>query len=49
MSAIAVVIVAQKLLPIKPAVDVLLAMAIVALGIFILIAPSSIPGLAPSM
>ena len=49
MSVIAVVIIAQKLLPAKLAVDVPLAIAIVALGILILIAPSSIPGLAPSM
>jgi predicted metal-binding membrane protein len=49
MSMIAVVIVGQKLLPIKPGLDVPLATAIVALGIFILIAPSSVPGLAPSM
>jgi predicted metal-binding membrane protein len=49
MSVIAVVIVAQKLVPPKPAVDVPLAMAILALGILILSAPSSIPGLAPSM
>jgi predicted metal-binding membrane protein len=49
MSVIAVVIIAQKLLPAKPAVDVPLAMAIIGLGILILIAPSSIPDLAPSM
>jgi predicted metal-binding membrane protein len=49
MSVIAVVIIAQKLLPMKPVVDVSLAMAILALGILILIAPSSIPGLAPSI
>jgi predicted metal-binding membrane protein len=49
MSVIAVVIIAQKLLPPKPAVDVLLAMAIVALGILIVVVPSSIPGLAPPM
>jgi predicted metal-binding membrane protein len=49
MSVIAVVIIAQKLLPATPAVDVPLAVAIVALGMLILIAPASIPGLRPSM
>jgi predicted metal-binding membrane protein len=49
MSVIAVVIVAQKLLPPKAALDFPLAGAIVALGILILVAPSSIPGLTPSM
>jgi predicted metal-binding membrane protein len=49
MLVIAGVIVAQKLLPAKPTIDVPLAMAIVALGVLILIAPSSIPGLMPSM
>jgi predicted metal-binding membrane protein len=49
MSMIAVVILAQKLLPAKAAIDVPLALAIVGLGILILIAPSSVPGLTPSM
>ena len=49
MSGIAVLALAQKLLPPKGAVDVLLALAIVGLGILIVLAPSSVPGLTPSM
>jgi predicted metal-binding membrane protein len=49
MAVIAGVIVAQKLLPAKAAIDVPLALAIVGLGILIIIAPSSIPGLMPPM
>ena len=45
MSVIAVLVLAQKLLPAKAAVDVPLALAIVGLGILIVIAPSSVPGL----
>ena len=46
---IAVVVLAQKLLPAKAAIDVPLALAIVGLGILIVIAPSSVPGLMPPM
>jgi predicted metal-binding membrane protein len=49
MSAIAVIVLAQKLLPAKAAIDVPLALAIVALGILITIAPFWVPGLMPSM
>jgi predicted metal-binding membrane protein len=49
MSVIAVLVLAQKLLPAKAAIDVPLALAIVGLGILILIAPSSVPGLTPPM
>jgi predicted metal-binding membrane protein len=49
MSVIAVIVLAQKLLPMKAAVDVPLALAIVGLGILICAAPSSIPGLMPAM
>jgi predicted metal-binding membrane protein len=49
MSVIAVLVFAQKLLPAQAAVDLLVALAIVGLGILILIAPSSVPGLTPSM
>jgi predicted metal-binding membrane protein len=49
MSGIAVLVLAQKLLPPKGAVDVPLALAIVGLGILIVLAPSSVPGLTPSM
>ena len=43
MSVVAVLVLAQKLLPARAAVDVPLALAIVGLGILIVIAPSSIP------
>jgi predicted metal-binding membrane protein len=49
MSVIAVILIAQKLLPAKAAIDVPLALAIVALGILITIAPLWVPGLMPSM
>jgi predicted metal-binding membrane protein len=49
MSVVAVVVLAQKLLAAKAAVDVPLALGIVALGILIVIAPSSVPGLTPPM
>jgi hypothetical protein len=45
----AVLVLGQKLLPPNPAVDVPLALAIVALGIVIVLAPSSVPGLTPAM
>jgi predicted metal-binding membrane protein len=49
MIVVAVLVTFQKLLPAKAAVDVPVALAIVALGIVILAAPSSIPGLLPAM
>jgi predicted metal-binding membrane protein len=49
MSVIAVLVLAQKLLPARAAVDVPLALAIVGLGVLIVIAPSSVPGLTPPM
>ena len=49
MSVIAILVLAQKLLPAKAAVDVPLALAIVGLGIWIVLAPSSVPGLVPPM
>jgi predicted metal-binding membrane protein len=49
MSVIAVVVLAQKLLPAKAAIDVPVALAIIGLGIVIVIAPSSVPGLMPPM
>ena len=49
MAVIAVLVLAQKLLPAKAAIDVPLALAIVGLGILIVIAPSSVPGLTPPM
>jgi len=49
MAVIAVLVLGQKLLPAKAAVDVPLALAIAGLGILIVIAPSSVPGLTPPM
>jgi len=49
MSVIAVLVLAQKLLPAKAAIDVPLALAIVGLGILIVAAPASIPGLTAPM
>jgi predicted metal-binding membrane protein len=49
MFVTAVLILAQKLLPSKSAIDVPLALAIVGLGILIVLAPSSVPGLMPPM
>ncbi len=49
MTVIAVLALGQKLLPAKAAVDVPLALAIVGVGVLIVIAPSSVPGLTPSM
>jgi predicted metal-binding membrane protein len=49
MAAIAVLGIAQKLLPAKAAIDMPVALAIVGLGILIIIAPSSVPGLMPPM
>ena len=49
MAVIAVLVFAQKVLPPKAAIDLPVALAILGLGILILIAPSSVPGLTPSM
>jgi predicted metal-binding membrane protein len=49
MSVIAVLVLAQKLLPANAVVDVPLALAIVGLGIWIVLAPASVPGLTPPM
>lgn len=49
MVVVAVVIVFQKLVPAKAAIDVPLALAIVGLGILIVVAPSSVPGLTSPM
>ena len=48
MAVTAVVVTAQKVLPARPSIDVALALAITGLGIVILFAPSSFPGLMPS-
>ena len=49
MAVIAVIVLGQKLLPAKAAIDVPLALATVGLGVLIIIAPTAIPGLTPSM
>jgi len=49
MSVIAVLVLAQKLLPARAVIDVPLALAIVGFGILIVIAPTSVPGLTPPM
>jgi predicted metal-binding membrane protein len=49
MSVIAVLVLAQKLLPAKTAIDLPLALAITGLGVLIVITPSLVPGLSPPM
>jgi predicted metal-binding membrane protein len=49
MCVITVLVLAQKLLPAKAAVDVPVALAIVGFGLLTVIAPSSVPGLMPPM
>jgi predicted metal-binding membrane protein len=49
MAATAILVLAQKLLRPRAAVDVPLALVIVGLGIWIVLAPSSVPGLMPPM
>jgi predicted metal-binding membrane protein len=49
MSVIAVLVLAQKLLPARATIDVPLAIAIIGLGVLILLDPSAVPGLVPSM
>jgi predicted metal-binding membrane protein len=49
MAIIAVLVLAQKILPPKRAIDVPVALALVGLGVLIVVAPTSIPGLLPTM
>jgi predicted metal-binding membrane protein len=49
MAVIAVLVLAQKLLPAKTAIDLPLALAIGGLGVLIVITPSLVPGLSPPM
>ena len=49
MAVIAVLVLAQKLLPAKTAIDLPLALAIAGLGVLIVITPSLVPGLSPPM
>ena len=49
MLVIALLVLLQKLVPAKRAIDVPLALAIIALGILIIAVPASVPGLMPLM
>jgi predicted metal-binding membrane protein len=49
MAVIAVLVLAQKLLPAKTAIDLPLALAIAGLGVLIVITPSLVPGISPPM
>jgi predicted metal-binding membrane protein len=49
MAVIAVLVTAQKLLPARAALDVPLALTIVAFGLLIIVGPSWVPGLTPPM
>jgi predicted metal-binding membrane protein len=49
MSAMAGLIVAQKLVPARAAVDVWVGLAVIGLGVLIMADPSSVPGLMPPM
>ncbi len=49
MAVITVLVLAQKLLPARAALDVPLALTITGLGVLIVVAPASVPGLMPPM
>jgi predicted metal-binding membrane protein len=49
MSILTVLVVAQKLVPARAALDVPVALAIAGLGALVIIAPASVPGLIPPM
>jgi len=49
MVVITIIVLAQKLLPPIPTVDMLLALAITGLGFLIVVSPALVPGLAPPM
>jgi predicted metal-binding membrane protein len=49
MAVVTVIVVAQKLLPARAAIDLPVALAIVGFGLLIIVAPASIPGLTPPM
>jgi predicted metal-binding membrane protein len=48
MSIVAALALAQKVVPPRAALDVLIALAIVALGVVIVLAPDSVPGVMPA-
>lgn len=49
MSALTALVLAQKVLPANPAIDLPLALTIIGFGALIVIAPGSVPGLTPAM
>ena len=49
MIVIAVLVIVQKFVPVRAAVDVPLALAMIGFGILIVTAPAAVPGLAPPM
>jgi predicted metal-binding membrane protein len=49
MGLVAALVVAQKLLPPQAFIDAPVALSIIAVGILVVVAPSSIPGLTPTM
>ena len=49
MVVIAVLVLAQKLLPARPVIDVPVALAMIGFGIWIIVAPASVPWLMPAM
>jgi predicted metal-binding membrane protein len=49
MSVVAVLILGLKLLPPRASIDAPLGLAIVALGILVVLAPSAVPGLTQAM
>jgi predicted metal-binding membrane protein len=49
MCVVAALVLAQKLLPPRALVDVPLALTIIAVGVLVVVSPSSIPGLTTTM
>jgi predicted metal-binding membrane protein len=49
MCVVALLVLAQKLLPPRAFIDAPLALTIIAVGVIVVVAPSSIPGLTPTM
>jgi predicted metal-binding membrane protein len=49
MAVVAALVLAQKLLPPRASIDVPVALAIVALGTLVIVAPASVPGFVPAM
>jgi hypothetical protein len=48
MAVVTVLVFGQKIRPSKRAIDIPVALAVVAFGVLIIVAPASIPGLMPS-